>query len=103
MLNLKKLASAISNLDQEKMQRLEIQILLEKEFILIFNFTLCIYIKAPYAQLLEAGKEAILELNRSNFVHFFVSLNDEKSSLCLEKKQENLLDKTYKNNNSPIK
>lgn len=103
MLNLKKLASAISNLDQEKMQRLEIQILLEKEFILIFNFTLCIYIKAPYAQLLEAGKEAILEVNRSNFVHFFVSLNDEKSSLCLEKKQENLLDKTYKNNNSPIK
>ena len=91
MLKLKKLAWAIGNLDRENMQRLEIQILLEKEFILIFNFTLCIYIKAPYAQLLEAGKEAILELNRSNFVHFFVSLNDEKSSLCLEKKQEILV------------
>ena len=91
MLKLKKPAWAIGNLDRENMQRLEIQILLEKEFILIFNLTLCIYIRAPYAQLLEAGKEAILELNRSNFVHFFVSLNDEKSSLCLEKKQEKLV------------
>lgn len=45
--------------------------------------------KPFYAQLLEARKEAIPKPKKnSNFVPFFVSVNRENLSLCLEQKKE---------------